>query len=440
MLSLFIDYSRFAIETTIAAILLAMGVTGRKHLLFRSVLAIPGEVLLCFCLAWLSTALLLPDVFAYFFLSLMPMGVLFILYEGSFWNRLFSFINGAMLRMCARKVFEAVTACISGFTSFGELIDRGRPIRYILYYCIMTALFTVFRLTLGRTFRKGKSHADRSVLLIYLMMMAINLVLNHLEPVLENAAPVYFIELVFCEAAYSALMLLLQYVLFSMMQHQEEAITARELWRKDRSQYEQMKENIETINMKCHDLRHHIREIQQNSGNTGSGFLEEVAQSISIYDSLTKTGSDALDVVLTEKKLRAESAKIQMTIMADGLAVQGMAETDIYSLFGNLLDNAIEYENTLPETEKRFISVVVKKQLGLVSIRVENYFEGKLYMENGLPVTTKGDRSFHGYGLKSVRKIVDKYGGTLSVSSSDSMFHVNILLESPSSPSVHETE
>ena len=52
-------------------------------------------------------------------------------------------------------------------------------------------------------------------------------------------------------------------------------------------------------------------------------------------------------------------------------------------------------------------------------------------MENGLPVTTKDDHSLHGYGLKSVRKIVDKYRGTLSVFSSDGMFFVNILLENP---------
>ena len=60
-------------------------------------------------------------------------------------------------------------------------------------------------------------------------------------------------------------------------------------------------------------------------------------------------------------------------------------------------------------------------------IHMENYFDCSLTFEDGLPVTTKADRAYHGYGLKSIRFITEKYGGTMSIQSADNIFSLNIL-------------
>ena len=67
----------------------------------------------------------------------------------------------------------------------------------------------------------------------------------------------------------------------------------------------------------------------------------------------------------------------------------------------------------------------------LVLIRVENYFEGQLQFENGLPRSTKGDAAYHGFGIKSIRYSVRKYGGQMDISTRDNWFELKLLIPVP---------
>ncbi len=61
-------------------------------------------------------------------------------------------------------------------------------------------------------------------------------------------------------------------------------------------------------------------------------------------------------------------------------------------------------------------------------MRFENYFEGKLNLKEGIPKTTKRDKNFHGYGLKSIQYAVQKYDGVVNVVQKDSWFELTILM------------
>jgi sensor histidine kinase regulating citrate/malate metabolism len=100
-------------------------------------------------------------------------------------------------------------------------------------------------------------------------------------------------------------------------------------------------------------------------------------------------------------------------VVADCKKLDFMSEEDIYSLFSNLISNAIEGAQTLVEKEKRVISLVVREQTGVLSIRLENYFGNDLVLKDGIPVTTKQDTASHGFGTKSIMLLCEKYGGVL---------------------------
>ena len=63
----------------------------------------------------------------------------------------------------------------------------------------------------------------------------------------------------------------------------------------------------------------------------------------------------------------------------------------------------------------------------MVSIHIENYFDGERIVTNGLPKTTKGDEDYHGFGMLSMRIIAEKYGGTLAVEFRGNVFCLNIM-------------
>ncbi|MFR7573783.1 MAG: ATP-binding protein, partial [Blautia faecis] len=116
-----------------------------------------------------------------------------------------------------------------------------------------------------------------------------------------------------------------------------------------------------------------------------------------------------LDTVLTSKSLYCAKHGITFTCVADGTLLDFMDIMDICSIFGNALDNAIECELKIPDKEKRLIHVSVSKQKNFLLLRFENYYDTELNYQGGAFITTKRDKEFHGYGLKSIRYTVNKY-------------------------------
>lgn len=194
-------------------------------------------------------------------------------------------------------------------------------------------------------------------------------------------------------------------------------------------QYKKSKESIELINQKYHDLKHQITALRaEDDFKKREEWLDTIENDIKEYEAQNKTGNPVLDTVLTSKSLSCQKYNIGFTSVVNGVLLDFMDVRDISSIFGNALDNAIEYEKNIEDEEKRLIHVSVFKEKGFIILRFENYFEGQLDFKNGLPVTTKEDKNYHGYGLKSIRHIAKKYNGTAKVYTENNWFELNVLL------------
>ncbi len=192
----------------------------------------------------------------------------------------------------------------------------------------------------------------------------------------------------------------------------------------ERQQYESLKENVDIINMKCHDIKHQLLAIGRER-SISSSYLQEMEEAINIYDSSVKTGNPTLDIILTDKSLRCSRNRVRFSCIADASWLSFMAEEDLYSLFGNLLDNAIESVIRLDE-ERRVIGVQVRKEGDKGEINVYNSYEGALVFKDGLPLSTKGDDRFHGFGIRSIQYICTKYHGDLLIRPHDGIFDLTI--------------
>ena len=203
------------------------------------------------------------------------------------------------------------------------------------------------------------------------------------------------------------------------------ARVATQMLNAERSRYEQEKNIHDVINVKCHDIRHQIAAL----GAPGyEKELRKIGKLVDIYDSTPRTQCIALDVALSSKALACRSQNIALTCLADGRSLGFMEDSDIYALFGNILDNAIEAVLQIDEPDKRQISLTVSNRDGLLLIEEENFFSGSLTFELGLPVTTKTDSDFHGFGTRSIQILTDKYGGDLRMHAEDGIFRLSIML------------
>lgn len=210
--------------------------------------------------------------------------------------------------------------------------------------------------------------------------------------------------------------------IFSQSEQEQQINILHQLWRQDRAQFESVKANMDLINMKCHDIKHILDKIEDKLTCKEVASLREAIQ---FYDANIKTGNEVLDVVLCEKTMTCQKNGISFSCMADGTGLEFLTPVQTYSLFGNIIDNAVEAVKALPP-EERVVSLTCHEEEGALVIEESNYFSGGLELDHGLPATSKGDVSRHGFGTKSIQYIAGQYGGTMDIKVVGNMFFLTI--------------
>jgi sensor histidine kinase regulating citrate/malate metabolism len=192
--------------------------------------------------------------------------------------------------------------------------------------------------------------------------------------------------------------------------------------------YQSYKDSLDLINRKYHDLKHQIIALRaERDEDKRRDFLDQMESEIKAFEAQNKTGNIVLDTILTTKALYCQSRGISLTVVADGAELNFMSTSDLASLFGNMLDNAVQSAEKLPDKERRLITLTVAHQKGFILIKTENYFEGDMVFADGLPKTTKFNTDYHGYGLKSIREIAKKYDGVMSINTEGNWFVLTLL-------------
>lgn len=225
-----------------------------------------------------------------------------------------------------------------------------------------------------------------------------------------------------------ALVLLMEYYVLRENSMKRDQEMMEQLLQLSHAQQKSSKEAIDIINMKCHDLKHQMKALAKMEDNQSrTAYLEEIRDAVSIYDATYHTGCSALDYVLREKTLLFNERKIEFSCMVEGRMISYITSADVYALMGNALDNSLE--RVLKEREgERVISFQIKHHHEMVLIHLENRCSSTLRFEKGIPVTDKEDRARHGFGVKSMRYIVEKYHGELFMSVKNGKFSLDILL------------
>ncbi len=173
-----------------------------------------------------------------------------------------------------------------------------------------------------------------------------------------------------------------------------------------------VKKSYDQINMLKHDIRNILlvvmNLISQNQLEKAQKLLGEKLHQIDRIYKLVDTDNEYANAILNQKlsEARAADMEIHCAILT---SFGGIGNQDICSLFGNLLDNAIEAN--VGNSDHPWLDVLVEGEQDKIEIICRNsiYKSLKLH-DNRLPLTGK-DRREHGYGSRIVREIAEKYGG-----------------------------
>ena len=210
---------------------------------------------------------------------------------------------------------------------------------------------------------------------------------------------------------------------------QKELTSINSMLKEQYDKYRSYQSSFEMINIKYHDLKHQIAGLKgETDQESRMKWIDAMEQELEMYKPDFQTGNHVLDTLLAGKMLTCRPHDIKLTCVAEGQLLDFMHVTDICTVFGNALDNAIENVSLINDPEKRLIHLMVTGQKNFVFIQVSNYCEQRPDIRDGRILTTKSDKKNHGYGIKSIRYSVEKYKGNVEYGMNKDWFELKILI------------
>lgn len=204
----------------------------------------------------------------------------------------------------------------------------------------------------------------------------------------------------------------------------------------EKKYFEDINNRYSEIRMLRHDMNNHLSAmsllLQEGKLADAQDYLKEVAGALEESMPLTRTGINALDMVLWSKASLAKESGTEIRLeLEEGLAGIEISNYELCSVFGNLLDNALEAVKKLPEEERK-IQLRVRRQLDMLCIFCENTYSD-VRAENGSFISLKADAKNHGFGIRQIRHIAAKYQGTVEINTDNHIFSVSVLLTTSTS-------
>lgn len=341
-------------------------------------------------------------------------GFMCVLFKEKYITLLFCCISGKL----TMHVAEYLTKIIFHFTIMNTYLSM---VIYVFVYVVIYFLF-------ARRIRSEECEHLNNIKLIGFALIVLFatdvIIVGFSDSRLDESVNIYLFALIMivCIAV-----LYLQYNLLAESRHKLESLVISSLREKERQQFEISKETINLIGIRQHDLKNMLE--SRNVGIPASE-LNEIVKSLDSSGLAYKTGNRTLDIILMEKYLVCKNKNIRFECFADGKDMGFISEMDVYSLFLNALNNAVEATEKIEDEDKREIRLKIYTRGSILFIQIRNYYNEVLRTSKGFQ-TTKPDKYNHGFGIKSMKMLAEKYGGEMHIETEDNVFSLGFAIPIP---------
>lgn len=203
-------------------------------------------------------------------------------------------------------------------------------------------------------------------------------------------------------------------------QERERELLEQEL-RSYENQFSIIRKSQHNIRALKHDMKHHIKMLTDLiSGGENEAALEYLASMGAFMENSEEyvaTGNEKIDSILNYMIAKAKHAGIDVSWSIQIPEHLEISAFDVNVILSNLFENAL---NALADAEEPSLRMIMKYDRGILCISTQNRYAGKTRASD-----TSGE---HGFGLKNIRRIAEKYHGSLTAAVRDGEFQANVLL------------
>ena len=355
----------------------------------------------------------------------------FVLYQGRFFFRVF--ISVAMYAIFSAFAYSIEFAVMSIFSMQRQEFVYNKVL-YTITALVGTGCMLLFAKLAGRFYtHKNVCNQNRNwTLITTIFPIASVFILLLLYSVIDGheLSRIFAVLCLGIVAAANIIVLLLIDTFKQSTQEHELLVAMSERERQQKESVAALSAAYEAQRKLTHDFREHLSVLsdllQSNQIAQAVDYISQLQEKHTERILLVNTHNAAIDAILNQKGYKAQNSHIEMRFEVNDLSGIHIPSTDCTVVLGNLLDNAIEACQKLPEN-KRWIQVSIIRnplpdsQIGSVYISVLNPSTAVKIVNQNI-ATTKPDASLHGFGLHNVKTILEKYGAEYDMVYENGMF------------------
>lgn len=193
-----------------------------------------------------------------------------------------------------------------------------------------------------------------------------------------------------------------------------------------RKEIERLHENTRRLK---HDMKNHILVAVSylNNGETeqAKDYLSDVLDNLNKTYSYIQTGNSVMNYIINTKLEDAHNKGIKFKAEIENIPFDKMGSVDFSALLSNILDNAIEASI---KSDEKFIYIAILRKRGYDTILVKNKINSSVLETNPKLSSDKNNSEQHGYGIKQIKTIAEKYEGIVDIYEENNMFCINVMI------------
>lgn len=176
----------------------------------------------------------------------------------------------------------------------------------------------------------------------------------------------------------------------------------------DRQYYELMEQGNQEMKMLAHDMKNQLIALRaMDSTEAVRAYIDKLYPQVDAVGAIGSSGNKMLDLIINKYQKQCQKEAVSFTFSVKTASLDYIADTDLTSLMSNLLDNAVEAARN--SNAKTVSLSVFNKNPRCDAVVIENSCDVAPHTINGIPISTKDNRQWHGYGMKSVAATSQKY-------------------------------
>lgn len=202
--------------------------------------------------------------------------------------------------------------------------------------------------------------------------------------------------------------------------------------RDDYDRQKDMAEEIRRIQQQVrllkHDMKNHtlviLSYLEENKTEEARQYAGEILDKLNRMYTYVNVGNSLLSYIINSKLSVAKERGIEIKGEIENLPFSYMDSVDFSSLLNNMLDNAIR---GALDSECKKLEMNIASEKGFDVITVKNSIDGSV-LEDNPELETSKEEPGHGYGMKQMKAVIEKYEGSMDIYEKDGMFVVSVML------------